>query len=416
MTSRLRAQWATIKTGYVGALTLYALIGPSFLHGLDNVVAVFGLLVLVPAAVIGHHEVTVRQRPSLAPAVFRPSEHSERALFKELQAVEHIPDATWWDPAHGRWFKDFFAFWWKETPVPAGSVSLLVDPDELSASRYSAVPTGKVQPAKPLRKKAVLLSMSPFLSDSDRALHCAPTDWELTQWVEQHLEDFRKQNPDVSAFGVKGRLPFPGLICVHTLLVTQDNWVIISLRSQHTSFFRESWSASFEEQVEIGHPVGAVQTDMALHDTIVRGLKEEFGSELSSFDLTTTCMAVGREYLVEKERGVLNCGVLATARLGAPLQVVWASLDKSGQVEDKSENAFWFAARFGSAREVDALLEATDGRRFSPETVRADHRLGVDINVYPHCNLPKGSAGTFPWHPTSQARLHLWAASSTTDL
>jgi len=411
--SIVRAHWSAIKTGYVGALTLYALIAPSFVHGAANAGFVVGLLALVPAVVISRH-VVLRYRVPREAVLMDPSASSRRAQQVELASAEEEGFDPWWrsSPFETRWFEDFFAFWWKETTVPCQGVSIVRDQGSLGADDYVGIPDADVVPRFPARKKAVLVRMSPFFTDVDRRLHCATADWELTKWVDHHIHEFQRDNPTVSVFGVDGRLPHPGLICVHTIVSTADGWILFSLRSERTDYFPRSWSTTFEEQVEAGATATAAQQDLTVFDTIQRGLKEEFGDGLAQRGLTATCLAVGREHIVDEERGVLSCAVLAAARLDAPLRMVWESLSAPGQVEDIGEHAGWMACRFGTQADVNLLLKMMHPRRkvgLGPALVKDHARLGVDVSVHPDSSRDIWAPSGFGWHPTSRPRLYLWS-------
>lgn len=409
MQSLWRAHWSTVKTGYVGALTLYALIAPAFVHSAINAALVLAILVLVPGAVLARYAVSLRQLRRREPWVGEPSYPSRRAINDELRRDDGSSRTVWWDRAEGKWFDEFFAFWWKVTTVPCESITLVVDERPLTVAQYEGIPPNAVTPAKPERKKAALVRLSPFLSDSDRQIHCAPIDWEFTQWVGHHLPEFEHANPQATVFGVSDQIPFPGLICVHTLLSTMDGWVLFSLRSQQTDYFAGAWSASFEEQVEIGPTTTARQRDSTVLDTMRRGVTEELGSELARYPMTTTCLGVGREHVLTGEQAVLNCGVLAALHIHAPLSAIWHALDDPGQAEDLFEHLGWFACRFSRAADVAMFLAEMRNREFGPRDILAHHGLGVDVRVHPASSEYIRAGDRFRWHPTSRARLHLWS-------
>ena len=106
--------------------------------------------------------------------------------------------------------------------MPCDGVLIALDQGVLGANDYHGIPADDVVPRIPHRKKAVLVRMSPFFSDTERDLHCATVDWELTKWVDHHIREFQEANPTVSAFGIEDRLVFPGLLCIHTVLSTAD--------------------------------------------------------------------------------------------------------------------------------------------------------------------------------------------------
>jgi hypothetical protein len=403
---------STIKTVYVGALTVYSVIGTSFLHGWANVAAVAVILVLVPASVVLFHTVTAPADP--VDKLLRTPAGARAPLEDEIGRAEQQGRTTWWADSspESRWFDGLFAFWWKARGVPADTVRIVLDSPPLTAATFAGVPAEEVVPQRPDRKKAALVRASTFLSDVPPTLSCAPLDYELHMWVDHNGRAFRQNNSEASLFGVDGWETYPGLLCTHNVLMTSDHWLLLCLRSARTDFFPNSWSLSFEEQVEVGDCGTSKQEDASVGDTVRRGVRQEFGEMVSQQLRQVTLLALGRENSDTETRSVRSAAAVTVAELASPLAHVWRSLSKPGWIQDMSEGTAWMAWRFSDRRDVVSVL-----RRFPPghssgitaASIRNNHRLAVEVQVSPASSARLNQPGGFGWHPTSRARLLLWS-------
>ena len=210
----------TIKTVYVGALTLYSIVGTTFLHGWANVVAVACNLVLVPASVVLIHVLSAPKDP-LDQMLNTPA-RVRAPLEDEIRRATQQGLTTWWTDSslESRWFDNLYVFWWKARGVPADSVRIVLDSPPLTSQSFAGVPTQDVAPPRPDRKKAALVRASTFLSDVPPTLNCAPLDYELNMWVDRNGSEFRRLNNEASLFGVEDWTPYPGILCTHNVLMT----------------------------------------------------------------------------------------------------------------------------------------------------------------------------------------------------
>jgi hypothetical protein len=409
---RISASTKTVKTAYVGALTLYAILGSAAFHGWANVVVVVALLAFIPLFVIAVQ--TLLAPRARHEGLLRPPPSFRAALEDELRRANDQGLATWWEQSayESRWFDSFFAFWWKAAGVPADDVRVVCDEPQLTVSTFDAVPAAEIKTHYAHRKKASLVSASTFFSDVEPILYCAKLEYELARWVEQRAGQFRDANPEASLYGVIGWLPYPGFLVSHNVIMTADRWVLVSLRSSRTDYFPNTWSVSFEEQIEVGPgPAGPAQ-DTSVGHAVRRGLKEEFGSSVADHTQDINVLAIGREHVDMSGRSVRNSGVLTVVTLSLPLREVWNALSHPGHVQDIGESAGWLALRFQRRRDVVALVRKyppNSSRGLGPAGVKDDHMLSAEVDVHSSSRERLSRPGGFGWHPTSRARLILWA-------
>jgi hypothetical protein len=402
---------STIKTVYVGALTLYSIVGTTFLHGWANVVAVACILVFVPASVVLIHVLSAPKDP-LDQLLNTPA-RVRAPLEDEIRRATQQGLTTWWADSslESRWFDNLYVFWWKARGVPADSVRIVLDSPPLTSQSFAGVPTQDVAPQRPDRKKAALVRASTFLSDVPPTLNCAPLDYELNMWVDRNGSEFRRLNNEASLFGVEDWTPYPGILCTHNVLMTSDHWLLLCLRSPRTDFFPNSWSLSFEEQAEVGGGPDGKQIDASVGDTARRGVREEFGEQVSQGIRQITLLALGRENSDTETRSVRSAAGLTVVELDSPLANVWRSLSAPGRVQDLSESTGWMAWRFSGRGDVVSLLRQfpPGSSGITPSRIRNNHRLAVEVQEYPSNSARLREIGGFGWHPTSRSRLLLWA-------
>jgi hypothetical protein len=346
--------------------------------------------------------------------------HAEAA--EELSRAKN--NRLWWHPstvADKNWIENLFVFWASKEGLDAGRIRLEVEyPLTMEAFEGVFLDDPELVPKQPERKKAALGWMSAFVTDDDAVLHCHAIDWEFARWAETNYDAFyaanRSAHGGLSVFGVAGWTPFPAITCVHTVVETSDGWIVFSLRNlASVAYYPEQWSVSFEEQVEIGGKPGP---DATIHDTIARGLREEFG--VVAPEVAATCLAVTREFgklpptTVTHDRAtrVLATAVVATALLPLTLDEFWPLLHRRWlRPPDQHENTAWMACRFQSWEDVEALLRhAPTGTLLSPSYIR-NRWLGFEVTEPPFAEPLEGG---FTWHGTSRARLYLWGQHART--
>jgi len=318
-------------------------------------------------------------------------------------------DLTWYSDANSRWFNQLFAFWWKCVPVAASSIRYVPVGDTLRAEDYVGVPPLTIE--QPYKKKAAIVDISSLGTDVVREIRYRPLDWELTEYARRHPTAFRAQNPTVSAFGFDlspAMVPYPSGLCVHCVVETGDGWVLFSLRGRrNVAFVPTTWSATFEEQVEVGSRL----REKTVAATALRGLKEEYG--IDGFQ-DASCMLIGREAIADRGASgrvdglVMNGAVVVAVRLACDLKDVWDALRHSEDIRDPDEHIAWMACRFDNEEDVFRTLKDF-GDSFGPSLIdkRQDASIRKDVLTTSQPEVFRESG--FSWHPTAKARLLLWS-------
>ena len=118
-------------------------------------------------------------------------------------------------------------------------------------------------------------------TDDELTLEIQETTWSLAQWFHEQL----RTDPSSYVLSTDGGqakwinpLPLgndllPGILVIHGIVLTQDNFVLISKRSASSHYAPGSWSLSFEEQVTA---TDLSKREPALIAATLRGLKDEF--------------------------------------------------------------------------------------------------------------------------------------------
>ena len=404
---RAWAKRATIAKITNPALVIYALIASavsSWLLSLAFVVAIFA------ASILGVLTVDLIGRRRARPVELRPRPGCVAVQRVEQRRVEAQDGTFWW--AHlgpTRWIEGLFVFWNKVQPIPAETMTFHQAVGNLrDRLDHDAEPE-----AEPDRKKAALVAATGLLSDEDPTLEIAPFDWELARWVELNMRAFAERTPPVSVFGAEGWDPYPGILVAHCVVETSDHWVVLGLRRPDAAYSPLTWSASFEEQVELGTRRDGSGNDQTIGDTIRSGISDELGVDAP--DLSEIgVIAIGREFHRDDGRSVLGGAVVATVLLSITLEELWSRLSDHPKAIDRAEHVAWMACRFQSVADVDALLRRTrpgETASVGPTLITADDHLSIPVATHPGSSETlTGSARC--WHPTSRPRLHLWAQAA----
>ena len=102
----------------------------------------------------------------------------------------------------------------------------------------------------------------------------------------------------------QGIIDFPHSLCMHAIIVTKDNWILLTKRSRSVTYFPETWSCSIEEQVAERDFEGT-QGNIA-EAWAARMLNEELGLR----DAETRFSEI-RILAVFYETNIVNIGILA---------------------------------------------------------------------------------------------------------
>jgi hypothetical protein len=344
--------------------------------------------------------------------ILAPPAADVAALFTdEMERATTRGDEVWWPARGSAWLEDMFAFWMTTTEAPpAHNVEIRYSNAILDERRFPAM-QGRCGPVEqPERRKAALTLASGLQSDAHLVLECARHYWEFSRCVEQSFDEFRVQHPTVSAFGVDGWDPWPANLGVHAIMETLDGWMLLGLRSKRgVAHSQLTWSASFEETVEAGKP-----RDGSVEATILRGLKQEFGLPARTTNLRAEVLAIGRECSQQPDGGrPMGSVVIVRVQLGVTLEELWKSLSHHHRARDVIEHDDWMALRLTSRyNDILQLISATEPRTRSGIGPRLFERLGVQYDLFEPPVRTHTRPDGFGWHPTSRARLLLWAMAS----
>jgi hypothetical protein len=336
----------------------------------------------------------------LFPACLEGEEFKDR----ELEVIASRDASVWWHEASSKWFGSYFAFWCKDGTRPCEDVRYVLDQGSYGAARFDQEPSLDAE-----KDKLTIVSASWFSTDADvDEIYCGVTNYGFAlRWAKDHADDLLNSRPSPSVFGATDRLAYPGIAGVHTLVQTSDGYLLFGLRGLKTvEYYQLMWSASYEETVLPRVRDGG--GDETVLDTLVRGLREEWGIPASAVGASTT-LAVGREF-VRSDQGRLDLGtpILAAIRLGVDLTTVWKYLDRRLKIPDIDEHCAWAGVRFRSQADVLQLLsftrDRTHGYDLLPEFA-SSFPSSSEIIFYPGsrdtCVEDRGLM------PTSAARLYL---------
>jgi hypothetical protein len=330
----------------------------------------------------------------------------EGKIFKEgeLQAIASRRASVWWHEASSRWFGSYFAFWYKDQTRPSENVTYVLDQGSYGSRRF-----GKRASFDGDKDKLTVVSASWFNSDTEvDKLYCGLTNYGFAfEWAKDHADELLSGSPPPSVFGATDRPAYPGIAGVHTLIETSDGYLVFGLRGLTTVTYHQlTWSASFEESIL--PDLAGKKGDKTVFDTIVRGLREEWGIPGSAIAASTT-LALGREFVrINRERLDLSFSILATVRLSVNLQAVWQYLNRRVSIIDIDEHCAWVAVCFRSRADLLQLLRFARGRTSGYDLFSefADsHPSAGEVVFYP--GGPSTGIEDRGLMPTSAARLYL---------
>ena len=262
-------------------------------------------------------------------------------------------------------------------------------------------------------KKASLVGASGLLTDEFTTIHVMKHDYHLARFAENHLQAYLESVPNTTCFGADGWIPLPANLCMHTIFELRDHWVLLGLRRPAADYDPLTWSATFEEQVDLLGQPDAASPDRTVGDTLRRGLAEEFGIDPGAVRrqaLLSIAIVRTREDLADGRARILNAGVLVcAARLAVSVDEAFDALSDRAVARDREEHVGWMALRMTNASDANALLAVTGnrGQVLSPDFVEHHDDLGLAVRVHPMSQPTANQPHT--WHPTSRQRLYLWS-------
>lgn len=150
---------------------------------------------------------------------------------------------------------------------------------------------------------------SAFIDSPRLQLRTCESHYNHAQFYRERIAWDSSQREDLIATLLEGKVVFPHNLCMHLLVVTQDEKVLITKRSSKVDYYPNYWSCSIEEQfsrvdVEGGRRASAVQ------HWVVRALEEELGLTTMKYSLENV-----RILSVFLESNILNIGICAIVRL-----------------------------------------------------------------------------------------------------
>lgn len=337
--------------------------------------------------------------------LFAACPEGERFRDRELAAIADRKASVWWREASADWFGSYFASWCKVGAFPCEKVRLIVSQGSYYARRFG-FPSALDGP----KEKLTIVSTTWFGTDaSDYEIHCGITNYGFAfRWAKNHADQLLRSRSSPSIFGATDRLAYPGIAGVHTLMQTADGYLLFGLRGTKTVTYHElTWSASFEESIAYASD-GQDACDKTVRDTIVRGLRDEWGVPASAL-ATSTTLAVGREFVrIDETRLDLSASILTAIRLGIDLTTVWNYLGRSRNIIDIDEHCAWVAVRFASRADLLQFLRFARERTHGYDLFRefaSSHPSAGEIAFYP--NRPDTGIEDRGLMPTSAARLYL---------
>lgn len=344
------------------------------------------------------------------PTLFAGSPEGTAALAVERNAVDRAGGKFWWrDLGEPEWFEDLLMLWRKDHGTSVDRASYSVDQrplrDHLPAS--ASVPAAIEKP-----KKASLVGATGLLTDEFTTIQVMRHDYHLALYTETHLEDYLKAVPNTTCFGAEGWVPLPANLAVHAIVELRDHWVLLNLRRPAADYHPLTWSASFEEQLDLVGQSGLA--DHTVGDTLRRGLSEEFGFDPDAIRqqvLLSIAIERVRESQDDGSVRVVSAGALVcAARLAVSVDEAFATLADRSKAPDLEEHVGWMALRMAKPSDVSALLAATEvssSPRLSPDFVERHDKLGIPVRVHPASQ--RRTYDPHFWHPTSRQRLYLWS-------
>lgn len=349
-------------------------------------------------------DLSLEQEPPLH-ELFVACPEGEAAKDRELAAIAARNGSVWWHNPSSGWFGSYFAFWCKVGTFPCDEMMLVVDQGLYGAQRFGVKPKWDGP-----KDKLTIVSASWFSTDaSDNEIHCGVTNYGFAfKWAKDHVEELLSSRVSPSVFGADDRPAYPGIAGVHTLIQTADGFVLFALRNDTTVTYHQlTWSASFEESITYDRD-DQDACDKTVLDTIVRGLRDEWGIPASAIEASTV-LAIGREFVrIDEKRLDLSASILTVIRLNADLDTVWKWLARRLEIPDIDEHRAWAAVPFTSRKDLLQLLrfarDRTQGRNLFHEFADSYPSAG-EIVSYP--GGPTTDVEDRGLMPTSAARLYL---------
>ncbi len=342
--------------------------------------------------------------------LFESCEEGHARFDLECEEARTEDRGVWWG-SH-LWLGRYVALWHRTLDTPSEQIAFTYVDDVYDAARF-----GLSDVDRP-KDKATLIEAPKQLGDNeDKRIVCGKTNWGLAHtWAKDHEADLFADPSNLSVFGVRGRPVYPNILGVHTLTQTSDGYLLFALRSHDVDFHELTWSASFEESVSVGPRefTGPPSGDRTVFHAIQGGLYEEWGIDPKAIR-DTSCVAIGREWVRERDAGGsrlnLSPTILAACRLTLSLPDVWASLDEVARIRDRDEHLAWAGCRFADREALLRFVATAKGRTANIDLLRDLCSMSQDqVEMNPYPGGATSQVRDQGLMPTSAARLVLGSA------
>jgi isopentenyldiphosphate isomerase len=186
-----------------------------------------------------------------------------------------------------------------------------------STSRFQ-LPDDLVLPFKQYAKEkafkddniSIMLIENPgaFVDSPTLELKTRETHYNQVQFYRERVVWDPSKRESLTEALIGGRAAFPHNLCMHIVVVTSDDRILITKRSSKVDYYPETWSCSIEEQFSQVDLTG--RQDQAIRHWIERALEEELGLTAAKYALENI-----RILAVFLEASILNIGLAAIVTL-----------------------------------------------------------------------------------------------------
>lgn len=160
-----------------------------------------------------------------------------------------------------------------------------------------------------------------FSDRPELVLHVKDTLYSEIRYFKENIASLAMNRHMYLQDVMDGRISFPNSICYHMVVVTNDNYLLLTQRSNKVDVFKGMWSCSIEEQLDQADLIGR-EEDYALN-WCERMLREELGVSRDGYSAHNI-----RTFAVFLETDVLNFNLAGLVILKHDRQTLDAIIDK----------------------------------------------------------------------------------------